>query len=293
MSAVHIIAAYAIAILLVGLYLAVNSKTRRSRISDEKDFFTVFYEGIDKHVRESFINIKTDTFLILSGISAVIVAIAVFFLTGNAIICVGSGVLGLFVPELFIYLQKNSAKKKFDERYARSLEQLSSSLRAGLSIQQAVNDAAVCPFLHDDMRKRYARMSSDMQMGLSVTEAFWRFADETGSKDARDMAIAIDIQNEIGGREAEVVKEIATNIRDRMMLRKEVKTMFASTTAMVWIMDFICPGVVLWFSISNSDYSEVYLSGPLYMIILAAILIAMGIGSFVNHRTLSQAQSGA
>ncbi len=67
---------------------------------------------------------------------------------------------------------RSQNKKKFEERYARSLEQLSSSLRAGMSIYQAVEDVANCKFLHENMRKQYAKMSSDLQMGLTIAETF-------------------------------------------------------------------------------------------------------------------------
>lgn len=191
--------------------------------------------------------------------------------------------MGLVLPEFFLYIITNNSKKKFDERFAKSLKQLSSSLRAGMSIVQAVDDVANCTLLHDSMRKKYAQISSDIMMGITVGEAFRRFADGTGSPDAQDVAIALDVQNEVGGHEAEVVQEIADNIHERIMTRQEIKSIFSSTTSMVWIMDFIPIGVILFFSITNKSYVDVFFGNYIYTGILVGMIIMMIIGSIINH----------
>ncbi len=76
------------------------------------------------------------------------------------------------------------------------------------------------------MRKKYATLSSDLIMGIPVAEAFQRFANGTNSQDAEDVALAIDIQNEIGGHEADVIRDISNNIYARIMLRREVNSIF-------------------------------------------------------------------
>lgn len=152
-----------------------------------------------------------------------------------------------------------------------------------MSIVQAVDDVANCTLLHDSMRKKYAQISSDIMMGITVGEAFRRFADGTGSPDAQDVAIALDVQNEVGGHEAEVVQEIADNIHERIMTRQEIKSIFSSTTSMVWIMDFIPIGVILFFSITNKSYVDVFFGNYIYTGILVGMIIMMIIGSIINH----------
>ena len=118
--------------------------------------------------------------------------------------------------------------------------------------------------------------------GITVGEAFRRFADGTGSPDAQDVAIALDVQNEVGGHEAEVVQEIADNIHERIMTRQEIKSIFSSTTSMVWIMDFIPIGVILFFSITNKSYVDVFFGNYIYTGILVGMIIMMIILSLIH-----------
>ena len=129
---------------------------------------------------------------------------------------------------------------------------------------------ANCKFVHESMRKKYAKISSDLQMGLTVAEAFHRFEAGTGSKDAKDLAVAIDVQDNVGGHEADVIKEVADNIYGRMMLRREIKSLFASTSAM-----------------------SLYFSNPLYTIVFIILVAMMVIGSFINHKTIARIKKGA
>ena len=130
----------------------------------------------------------------------------------------------IFTPRGIVALIAYDNQKKFEERYAKSLRQLSASLEAGSSILNAVTEVSACPFLHDTIRKKYAKLSSDLMMGVSVTDAFKSFAEGTNSQDAEDVALAIDVQNAVGGHEADVIRDISNNIYSRIMLRRETKS---------------------------------------------------------------------
>ena len=75
-------------------------------------------------------------------------------------------------------------------------------------------------------------------MGISTEEAFQRFADRTGSPDAQDVAAAISMQMRVGGSEAKIMESIATNIQDRIMLRKEIQSVFAEMDVVIRIYGF-------------------------------------------------------
>lgn len=288
----YIIITYVLAVLLFALYFAAKEYTKESKLIGEKDFIHFAIEKKDSQIKAMGIPFTVDRYLKLLLIAPVISGAMFYYLTENEFVSVMVVIVSCFLPEGVIHLLKYDSNKKFEERYARSLEQLSSSLRAGMSISQAVEDVAECKFLHPSMRKKYAKLSSDMRMGIPVKEAFNRFAEGTDSIDAKDVAIAIDVQSEVGGHEAEVVEEIAKNIRDRIMLRREIKSIFSSTSSMIWIMDFIPPIVIIWFGATNEEYINVYFSDPLYSILLVIMIIMMAIGSIINHRTIKKVTKG-
>ena len=219
MSYIHIIVLFEIFIFLIALYFIMKMHMKNSRISKEKDFIDMYIESIEKMIEKAGVSLSIKTYLIILIVAPLITGIIVYFLSQNAVFSVLIGAFGLFTPRGVVALIAYDNKKKFEERYAKSLRQLSASLEAGSSILNAVTEVSACPFLHDTIRKKYAKLSSDLMMGVSVTDAFKSFAEGTNSQDAEDVALAIDVQNAVGGHEADVIRDISNNIYSRIILR--------------------------------------------------------------------------
>ena len=292
MGVIHIIALYVFFVILVAFYFIAKEIGKESKVSREQDFVTKLISEKKASLEAMNISLSIENYLRIMALAPIVAGILGYILSSSGLIAVIFGGIALLMPEAVANIMKHNRDKQFEERYARSLEQLSSSLRAGLSIAQAVEDVAECKFVHESMRLKYAKLSSDLQMGISVSEAFRRFAEGTGNDDAMDVAIAIDVQNEVGGHEAEVIEEIAANIHDRIMLRREIKSIFSGTNTMVWMMDFICPLTMIWFALTNREYVSTYFSSPLFMLLLLVFLVMMLAGSLINHRTVRKVQKG-
>ena len=196
-------------------------------------------------------------------------------------LCIVFIVLGLFVPDLFIYITNKKQKKKFEELYARSLKTLASSLRSGLSIEQAIDNVANNPFIDDTIRDGYKQISSDIKVGISLEDAFIRFAKDSNSEDAKDVASAITMQSEVGGSEAEVITNIAQNINDRIMTRKEIKTMFADTSILILAMDFLPILVIGMLYFGSPQFIEPYFESPSMTLVFIGLIAVTVIGSIV------------
>ena len=216
-----------------------------------------------------------------------------YFLSQNAVFSVLIGAFGLFTPRGIVALIAYDNQKKFEERYAKSLRQLSASLEAGSSILNAVTEVSACPFLHDTIRKKYAKLSSDLMMGVSVTDAFKSFAEGTNSQDAEDVALAIDVQNAVGGHEADVIRDISNNIYSRIMLRRETKSILTDTTIMVRVFDILPYIIIIGFTMLNKQFIEIYFSNPVYVLVYIGFLVTPLIGSLLNHRTIKKIKKGA
>ena len=283
----------ALSVFLIGIYIValVHLKNKNS-ISKEEDFISEYLR--ERQSKLSVIGGMTiEIYLTILLVAPVVLTVVSFYITENAFIALILAVFGLRMPDIILDIMNMQAEKKFEERYAASLEQLGASLRAGKSIMQAVDDVSKAPLLHPTMKKRYARLNADLQMGVSVRDAFYRFAQSTNSQDARDVALAIDIQNVVGGREADVVLETANAINTRIMLRKEISSIFSSTTSMVWMMDFLPIVVILAFCITNRSYTEVYFSSLLNTTVFSACVIFPLVGSIITHNTLRRIRRGA
>lgn len=293
MSYIHIIVLFEIFVFLIALYFIMKMHMKNSRISIEKDFIDMYIESIEKMIEKAGVSLSIKTYLIILIVAPLITGIIVYFLSQNAVFSVLIGAFGLFTPRGIVALIAYDNQKKFEERYAKSLRQLSASLEAGSSILNAVTEVSACPFLHDTIRKKYAKLSSDLMMGVSVTDAFKSFAEGTNSQDAEDVALAIDVQNAVGGHEADVIRDISNNIYSRIMLRRETKSILTDTTIMVRVFDILPYIIIIGFTMLNKQFIEIYFSNPVYVLVYIGFLVTPLIGSLLNHRTIKKIKKGA
>lgn len=293
MSYIHIIVLFEIFIFLIALYFIMKIHMKNSRISIEKDFIDMYIESIEKMIEKAGVSLSIKTYLIILIVAPLITGIIVYFLSQNAVFSVLIGAFGLFTPRGVVALIAYDNQKKFEERYAKSLRQLSALLEAGSSILNAVTEVSACPFLHDTIRKKYAKLSSDLMMGVSVTDAFKSFAEGTNSQDAEDVALAIDVQNAVGGHEADVIRDISNNIYSRIMLRRETKSILTDTTIMVRVFDILPYIIIIGFTMLNKQFIEIYFSNPVYVLVYIGFLVTPLIGSLLNHRTIKKIKKGA
>ena len=293
MSYIHIIVLFEIFIFLIALYFIMKIHMKNSRISIEKDFIDMYIESIEKMIEKAGVSLSIKTYLIILIVAPLITGIIVYFLSQNAVFSVLIGAFGLFTPRGIVALIAYDNQKKFEERYSKSLRQLSASLEAGSSILNAVTEVSACPFLHDTIRKKYAKLSSDLMMGVSVTDAFKSFAEGTNSQDAEDVALAIDVQNAVGGHEADVIRDISNNIYSRIMLRRETKSILTDTTIMVRVFDILPYIIIIGFTMLNKQFIEIYFSNPVYVLVYIGFLVTPLIGSLLNHRTIKKIKKGA
>lgn len=232
------------------------------------------------------------TYKTIATAAAIILAVIAYLITQKVLFVILFAAIGLLIPEIMIYFQSNKQKTHYEERYATGLRQLVAGLKSGLSIQQSVSDVCVSPFVHDSIKEEFSQIDADLKLGISVQEAFQSFADRVKNKDAEDVAIAVNMQMKVGGREAQVIESIAQNISSRIMLRKEINSLFAGANMTVLAMDIVPFGVVAFMYFVAPNYLSPFFNSPLLTIVFIALLVLMGIGSIVVHRYVNRFRKG-
>lgn len=288
-------------ILLVAITIIISLRNKRKKITtsvnaeedpQEPDFVQRLSDKKKKSLETKPWTMKYSTYKLLAICGACIFAICGFVFLHNIWFSLLFAAVGLFVPEAIIAVKSNSAKADFEERYSTSLKQLVASLKSGLSISQAVENVCSSPYIHDSIRKEYEVLDADLKLGISTKEAFERFAERIDCEDAKDVAIAIGMQSRIGGKEAASIESVAKNISERIMLRKEVKSMFAGTNATVVTMDIAPFVIVLFMYLCAPGYLMPFFTSTSMLLIFIALMIVMGIGSIVIHNEIKKMKKG-
>ncbi|MEX1134737.1 MAG: type II secretion system F family protein, partial [Acidimicrobiia bacterium] len=208
----------------------------------------------------------------LSAVGGVFLAIFSGPVTGAIVF----GILLLF----FIFMIRYAGgreKRKFEKQLPDTLTLLSTSLRAGYSLLQAIE--AVATEAPEPTSREFSRGVTEARLGRTVSDALQGIAERTQSQDFEWATMAIEIQREVGGNLAEVLQTVADTMLSRNRLKGEIRALTAEGRISAFVLGALpfALATFLWFT--NRDYLLPLLESPTGRIAIfaGALLMAGGI----------------
>lgn len=281
------------AIFCFALALILKLRTQRGLHGERRrDLFDEISEKLRFHLKQYGNSLAFHTYLAI-GLFGFVGFVLVLMMSGQPIeISLAGGFAGLFIPEAVLRLNSGRKQKQFENRYAQALQQMAASLRSGLTIQQSVSDLCQSPFIHESIKESFRQIDSDLQVGISVKEAFMRAAQTLGNEDAMDVALSLALQNELGGSEAKVVETVARNISNRILLRREIKSLFADTRITILTMDILPLIIIFGLVMGSPQYIEIFFQTPAMTAVFIGIILFTLVGSVVIRKTVKRGTGG-
>jgi len=156
------------------------------------------------------------------------------------------------------------------------LDQLAQTLRAGLSLQQAIlrieaqPEAALAELLH--------ALNVDLSLGYSVSESLERFQARVPLPELRMVALALELQHRTGGNIAELLERSASLQRQSLQMLRSLRAQTAQGKMSVRLVVAIPLALVVVMSLVMPDYLGSFLASGLGrgLALLACALLAIG-----------------
>jgi tight adherence protein B len=211
----------------------------------------------------------------------------IVFLSGLVALLLSSGsilvtLLGLFfgalLPWLYLSFKRSRRLKAFKYSLADTLQLMSSSLSAGLSLAQSVD--TVVREGNDPIAGEFRRALVEARLGVEIEDALEAVAHRMQSKDFEWVVMAIRIQREVGGNLSELLNNVAGTIREREYLERQVQALSAEGRLSVWILGGLPPGFMLYLMVANPTYLEPLISTPIGYIALGTMAVLLVVGIF-------------
>ncbi len=202
------------------------------------------------------------------GLSA-LVGVITGLVTVNTIIGIVAFAVMLVIVASIIQYAGAREKRRFESQLPDTLTLLSTSLRAGYSLLQAVE--AVAAEAPEPTSREFGRAIAESRLGRPVVAALQGITDRMRSGDFDWAVMAIEIQREVGGNLAEVLQTVADTMLARNRLKGEIRALTAEgrISAIVLIMLPIGLGFFVWSS--NPDYIS-----PLFTDVRGVVAIVVG-----------------
>ncbi len=164
-------------------------------------------------------------------------------------------------------------KKRFEDQLPDTLTLISTSLRAGYSLLQAVE--AVAQEAPNPTAREFGRAIAEARLGRQVTDALNGVTERTQSKDFEWAVMAIEIQREVGGNLAEVLQTVADTMLARNRLRGEIKALTAEGRISAIVLGALPFGVGGFLWSSNPDYMRPLFQHTIGLVAVGAVSLLM------------------
>jgi len=135
------------------------------------------------------------------------------------------GGLALMLPDKVLIVLKNRRRKRFNLQLVDALSSMSNSLKAGFSINQAIE--GVVDTGENPISQEFQVFLQQMRVGMNFYDALQSLDKRVGSDDLTLVVNAIDIARRTGGNLTEVFDKISQTIRERMRIENRVMTLTA------------------------------------------------------------------
>lgn len=132
-----------------------------------------------------------------------------------------AALVGLIAPSFWIAGRRRNRHRDFDDQLPETLTTIAGSLRGGFSLVQALSNAA--KESPEPTKSEFTRVVQEIQLGLSLPQALNNLLGRIKSADLDLVVTAVRINARVGGNLTPILEGIATTIRERNKLRREVR----------------------------------------------------------------------
>lgn len=198
------------------------------------------------------------------------------FLFGGAFCAALLAIAGFFAPGRAVKVYRVRRVRRFEAQFAEALQQLANALRAGLTLQQVMEQIgreAEAP-----LGQEFGLFSKQVKLGIRIEEALANMAARVGSEDLALVAVSTTIARQLGGNLAEMFDTIAATVRERFRIEGKIAALTSQGKLQGWVVAGLPIAIGLFFSHYRPDLMEPMFRGLFGYVLVGAIALLEVVG---------------
>lgn len=239
---------------------------------------------LDSFIDKAGLKIDVKIFLLIMLISAVAGFVIGIALGRGIIFPVIFMLIGGTVPLFFLNLKKTRRVQQFTDQFSNTLDMISRSLKAGHSLISAIQ--MVGSEMSEPVAGLFKTAYEEQTLGLSMKDAFAHMTERMDTTDLRFFVTAVSIYREIGGNLSEILEKLATTIRERIRIRRQVRVYTAQARLSGYILAALPIAVAVFFYFIAPDYIGELVAIKVGRYLIAAAITLQIIGFFVIRKII-------
>jgi tight adherence protein B len=160
---------------------------------------------------------------LLFTVTPLVFGAAAFILSKNLLGLFVGAAVGLGIPRLVVLNMAAMRKNKFQDQLVDGLMILSSALKSGMSLNQAVE--ILVEEMPSPLNEEFALVMQENRMGVPLEECLVHLKQRMPLDDLGLIISAIGVARETGGDLTEIFSQLVFTIREKNKLERKVRTL--------------------------------------------------------------------
>ena len=233
-------------------------------------------------IEQSGNRMTVGTFLLTAVTCGALVAFITLNLSGILLLAIGAGALAAWGPVRVLQFQRTRRVLKFEEQFPEALALVSRALKAGHTFTTGL--AMVAEEMPSPIGPEFRLLYDQQNYGMPIGDALKEFAQRVPLLDARFFVTAVLIQRESGGNLSEILDNIATVIRDRFRVKRQIRVVSAHARMTGFVLIGVPPSLAFMLFLLNPEHFGVLTGTPLGINLIWAAITMQVVGSLIIRK---------
>ena len=203
----------------------------------------------------------------------------------NQLLAIFAGVVGASIPFVYVAFKRTARLRAFERTFPEAVDLLGRAVRAGHAFTTGLE--MVATELPEPVAGEFKLVFDEQSFGLPLRDALTNFAERVPIVDVRFFVTALLIHKETGGNLAAILDDLASVIRDRFRLLRDVRVRTAQGRLTAGILIALPPTFILLMRTISPDYVKVLFTDPIGLYMLGGAAFLQLFGSIVLWRIVN------
>lgn len=187
------------------------------------------------------------------------------------------------VPVWILYMKnwlEDTSKKKeeeFREQFCDSIQAMSSALKTGYSVENAIRETEKELALMYDadtrVRKEFDRMARQLDLKMSAEAVLLEFSERVQQEDVENFINVFTSAKKSGGDSISIIRNAVRIIGDKIDTEKEIQTMLAAKKLEFDIMCAVPFVIILYMKLTFGEFLSVLYNNPAGAVIMSICVL--------------------
>lgn len=236
-------------------------------------------------IEQSGLSLTVGTLLLMCAVAAAVAFVGLRFATRLWLVALVGAVIAAALPIFYVKHKAGRRVLKFEEQFPEAIDLLSRALKAGHAFTTGLS--MVAAEMEDPVGTEF-RLAYDRQnFGMPLPQALRSLAERVPLLDAKFFVTAVLTQREAGGNLSEVLDNLASVIRERFKVKRQVRVVTAHARLTGWVLACLPPAMAFALFLLNPDHMKVLWTDPLGLQLIAIALTLQVLGSLIIRKLVN------